>query len=86
MPIVLQAKLCPKISLEHDTWLLIKSVIQPNTPHIVRKTGNGGDARDIEQNTEQDIVVHLVTTLILKDHAATKVTRQGDFIRVKKPI
>lgn len=30
-----------------DTWLLIKSVIQPNTPHIVRKTGNGGDARDI---------------------------------------
>lgn len=56
-------------SKQTDTWLLIKSVIQPNTKHIVKKTGNGGDARDIEQSTEQDIVVHLVTTLILKDHA-----------------
>lgn len=58
-------------SKQTETWLLIKSVIQSNTPHIVRKAGNGGDARDIEQNTEKDIVVHLVTTLILKDHAAT---------------
>lgn len=56
-------------SKQTDTWLLIKSVIQPNIKHIVKKTGNGGDARDIEQSTEQDIVVHLVTTLILKDHA-----------------
>lgn len=30
-----------------DTWLLIKSVIHLNTIHIVKKTGNGGDARDI---------------------------------------
>lgn len=56
-------------SKQTDTWLLIKSVIQPNTPHIVRKTGNGGDAQDIEQSTEQDTVVQLVTSPILKDHA-----------------